>query len=1202
MNDDTGQDEVEVQRAAHLQFPVVGIGASAGGLDALLQFVPVVETDCGMAFVVVQHLDPDHPSNLTELLSRASHIPVRLVEDGIAVEPATIFVIPPNRVLTLVEGRLRLEAPTEPRGQRNPIDTFLLSLARDQGDLAACAILSGTGSDGTLGLRAIKEGGGLTLAQQDASYEGMMRSAVATGLVDLVLPAQDMPAKLAEYFRQPLGEKNAWPQDLAGETEELVKIVSLMRIRTGNDFKDYKDPTVRRRVQRRMQVLGLDRVAEFRERLTQDPEEVELLFQDLLIGVTSFFRDHDAFAALEQLVIPPLFHGKGADDTIRVWVPGCATGEEAYSIAMLLREARARHPQGARELQIFASDIDTKALDVARLGRYPATIAADMTAERLERHFVREDGTYRVVGELREMCLFSQHNLLRDPPFSRLDLLSCRNLLIYLKPTLQDRVIPLFHYALRDGGFLFLGTSENVSRHQKMFAVADKTFRIFRRRPSADRRLPEFPLSSVEPPTRPAPAAELHARDASLRDQAERAVLERYGPAHLVINGEGDILFASGRTGKYLELASGAPDSNVLTMARTGLRLDLRAALHRARPRGQPVAQSNIVFETEGGRQAIDLVVHPLPTSGSDGDQLYLVIFQDLGGVRAVGAETVETAEAVEAATVQRLEIELRESRERLQSTAEELESSNEELKSSNEELQSANEELQSANEELETSREELQSINEELQTVNAELNARVDELSRLHSDMVNLLESTQIATVFIDRNFAVKGFTPAAKDLFHLVESDVGRPIGHVRARFRHDTVQDDAERVLRTLAPLERPVDSLDGAIRFVMRMLPYRTVDNVISGVVITFTDVSRITAAEAQIQALTRDLRHRVESLERLLDLVPAGILLLENGDGQRLRANRHATMLLGLGVEPRGLAELSVSGTLLVNGESSTLQGMLERTARTGEEVSQLAGQILLPGNGRRDVLVSATPLFEESGRPRGAIAAIADIAEQKRAEAHQEALLHELQHRVKNILATVSSLASRMLRTTTTLEGFAEPFLERLRAMGNMHELLARDTREGADLEALVLAALEPYDTRDGTRFSVEGPPVHVPPNIAATLGMVLHELTTNAAKYGALAPAGGRLHVAWALDDADLPPRLRLRWREHAAGAVKPPEHEGFGTSFVRRAIEYELAGSVKLDFAPDGLHATFTVPLGSAAGHAPAAALASQGSPSDD
>src|SRR5215471_11552204 len=576
---DNREGEGDPKARRNGQIPVVGIGASAGGIGALEALLPLLKADSGIAYVVVQHLDPTHESALTTMLGRGTEIPVVEARDGMPIERDHIYVIPRNSTLTMTQDRLRLGPLVEARGQRTPIDAFFISLAETKGENAACVILSGTGSDGTLGLRAIKENGGLTIAQQGAEYDGMMRSAVGTGMVDFVLPLDEIPPKLLDYFQHLVEiDSRKGPDGVRQEAaDHLAQICALLRLRTGHDFSGYKDKTVARRVQRRMQVLQIDEVPDFIDRLRKEPQELDALLQDLLIGVTNFFRDPAAFEALEREVIPKLFEGKGPEDTVRVWVPGCATGEEAYSIAILLREHGPKTQMGPK-LQIFASDIDEQSLHFARMGRFPSTIASDVPSKRLERYFVREDGTYRIASDLREICLFSAHNLLRDAPFSKLDLISCRNLLIYLTPELQNRLIPLFHYALNDSGYLFLGTSENVTRHSRLFATVDKAHRIFQRRPQIERRLPEFPLTTPDGSRRKlTPGALPTVEQETLQNRAERQILDRYGPAYVVINADGDLLHASGRTGKYFELPAGAPKMDLFSMARRGLRPDLRA-------------------------------------------------------------------------------------------------------------------------------------------------------------------------------------------------------------------------------------------------------------------------------------------------------------------------------------------------------------------------------------------------------------------------------------------------------------------------------------------------------------------------------------------------------------------------------------------------------------------------------------------------
>jgi two-component system CheB/CheR fusion protein len=839
--------------------------------------------------------------------------------------------------------------------------------------------------------------------------------------------------------------------------------------------------------------------------------------------------------------------------------------------------------QSAPKLQIFASDIDEHSLQIARIGRFPSAIAKDIPPARLERYFVREDGTYRIASDLREICLFSSHNLLRDAPFSKLDLIACRNLLIYLTPELQNRLIPLFHYALNDGGFLFLGTSENVTRHSRLFSTVEKQHRIFSRRPQAERRLPEFPLTAPEGGRRKLAATPRDAAEQdSLQVLAERQLLERYSPAYVVINGDGELLHGSARTGKYLELAPGVPRIDIFSMARPGLRPDLRAAVHKAAGTGQTVIQRNVTVGTNGGRQTIDLIVNPLRTTGGR-ESAFMVIFQDVGGIRAAGdAETVEGADDLESASLRQLEMELRATRERLQTTTEELESSNEELKSGNEELSSMNEELQSANEELETSKEELQSINEELQTVNAELNARVEELSRANSDIANLLESTQIATVFLDRNLAVKSFTPAAKDLFRLVESDTGRSITHVRARFQSDTVQEDAERVLRTLSTIERQIESNYNDARYVMRMMPYRSIDNVISGVVITFVDVTRISAAETRIGELTADLRNRLQSLETLLNLLPVGILVVEDDRPDPVRVNRYGAVLLGesgdggdgAGLRPARMALRIFRG----EHELRSDEHPLHRVAHSGQAVPAFEAQIQRTDGKRVEVMMSATPMLDDQGKVRGGIAAILDITERRAAEAHQQILLYELQHRVKNIITTIGALASRMMKDSTSLDDFSAAFLGRLRALAATHELLSHGNWTGAGLRALIGAALQAHLGKESPRVTLGGPDLTLTPSAASTLGLVFYELATNAAKYGSLS-ADGRVGVAWRLDPATA--GVLIEWTETDGPLVKAPIEEGFGTGFVRRSIEYELSGTASVQLDPAGLRWMVSFPL---------------------
>jgi two-component system CheB/CheR fusion protein len=753
--------------------PIVGIGASAGGVEALAAFFKAMPADNGMAFLVLMHLPPNHESMLAEILGRASRMPVTNAQNGEKVEAQHVYVLPPGAILTIHGGRLRLRRTGTDNRERAPIDVFFNSLAEDQGEHAIGIVLSGGGSDGTLGLKAIKENGGLTVAQganlSRPRFAEMPTSAVAAGFVDLLLPVEDMPERILAYVR----DWDAFDPERPGNA--LSKIHSLLRARTGHDFSGYKERTFQRRVQRRMQVVQTTGLEDYVERLQKQPDEVNALFRDLLIGVTDFFRDAEAFHALETLFIPKLFEGKAAEDEVRVWVPGCSTGEEAYSIAILLREYMDRM-ELPLSVQVFATDIDEAAMGVARGARYPANLVKAVPPERLKRFFIRELGTYRLAKDLRDMCIFSAHSVIRDPPFSRLDLISCRNLLIYLKAGPQAQILPLFHYALRPGGYLFLGHAENISGASKLFLQLDKKYRVFQRRDLVVR--PPLPLRPFLPRGRqggPASGANqsLLTRRSDAMPYVASIIAERFGPTYVIVDDAGEALCFSAGTGKYLQAATGPPTSDIVAMARPGLRADLRAALHLARETGRRVTRERVEVQINGGVQVIALIVEPIV----DGKETaYGVVFVDHGPIKTLQEGGSAELPDGEDTTVQQIERELQETKQRLQSTIEELETANEEFRSSNEELLSVNEELQSTNEELETSKEELESVNEELETVNNELTHKIDELDRANSDLNNLFQSTQIATVFLDRNLVIRSFTPAVVKLFNLIPGDRGR------------------------------------------------------------------------------------------------------------------------------------------------------------------------------------------------------------------------------------------------------------------------------------------------------------------------------------------------------------------------------------------------------------------------------------------
>jgi two-component system CheB/CheR fusion protein len=865
-------DPIAPDESPATHFPIVGIGASAGGLAAFEAFFAGMpaDTEPGMAFVLVQHLAPDHKSILSDLIRRYTRMQVFEVEDGMVVRPNCTYIIPPNRDMAFLNGTLQLMEPSAPRGMRLPIDFFFRSLAQDQRERAICIVLSGTGSDGALGVRAVKGEGGMVMAQNPASteYDGMPRSAIATGVVDYELPPAEMPTQLIAYVQHAFGRPPRSAAAPLPKTENMLKkIFVLLRIQTGHDFSQYKPSTIHRRIERRMAVHQIETMDGYVKYLQQAPPEVEALFRDLLIGVTSFFRDPEVFKVLEERVIPELFAGEPADAVIRVWSPGCSTGEEAYSLAILLQE-RMETLRQSFNVQVFATDIDGQAIATARAGVYPASIAADVSPERLARFFTAESDSnaYRIHKNIRDMLVFSEQNVVKDPPFSKLDLISCRNLLIYMGGELQKRLIPLFHYALNPGRFLFLGASETVGQSDDLFTPLDHKSRLYQRKEDFHgvrcAALGRFllPMTVREGSVPPVFEKTAGHGKLTLRKLTEKALLQQVAPAGALVDSQGDILYLHGRTGQYLEPASGeAGVNNILKMAREGLQRDLTTALHKATGLKEVVRHAGLRVKTNGEFTTVNLTIRPLAADLSDAAQagseasLFLVILEEAppaGPEQAQQTAALQTApeaigpDADANACIMALKQELRAKQEYLQTTNEELETSNEELKSSNEEMQSVNEELQSTNEELETSKEELQSVNEELATVNAELQTKVTDLSRLNNDMINLLAGTGIGTIFVDRQLRILRFTPAAAKIINLILSDVGRPVGHIVSNLViYDDLVADAQAVLDTLIPKEINVQTKAGEW-YTMRIVPYRTLENVIDGVVISFVDITEM----------------------------------------------------------------------------------------------------------------------------------------------------------------------------------------------------------------------------------------------------------------------------------------------------------------------------------------------------------------------
>jgi two-component system CheB/CheR fusion protein len=838
----------------------VGIGASAGGLEALKAFFGAMPAHTGLVFVVVVHLDPTHESLMPELLARSTTVTVKPAEDRQPLEADHVYIIPPNRTLTIDQGLLHVQEVVDRRGLRGTIDHFFRSLAEDQQDQGVVIVLSGTGTEGTLGAGAVKAAGGLVMAQspETATQPGMPTSAIAAGVVDMVLPPEKMPEALLKFLRS--RRIQGAPAAIAElpPSADLAAIVGLLRGRTRHDFRGYKKGTLQRRIERRMSLLQTDTLARYLAFLRSHPVEVDQLFKDLLIGVTSFFRDPTAFDELSAKVLPKLVKEHDPESPIRVWVPGCSTGEEAYSIAILLAEQIASLQSGC-QIQVFATDVDERALEIARAGAYPESIALDVTADRLRRYFTHEDHRFTIVKPVRASVTFAAQNAITDPPFSRLDLVSCRNLLIYLEPEIQEMLVGRFYFALNPGGYLFLGTAEGVGALEDLFEPISKRRRIFRRLEGVRRPLIESPLRPA------APVAEsVRARAAvgqTVAALAERALLEHFAPAAVVVRRTGEIVRVFGAMDRYIRLPTGEATLDIAALAREALQPTVRAALHDAVRRNHPLAHETIELKRDKRRATVRITVRPLHLpKASEG--LWLMLFEDR---QVSDGAAARPSSGKPSSLVRRLEAELRVAKKEQQQLVEQAESANEELKAANEEILSMNEELQSTNEELVTSKEELQSMNEELTTLNGQLQDKVQELTGLNDDLANLLVSTDIATVFVDTGFRIKRFTTAATQLLNLMPSDIGRPISHLATNLVDVDLSEDARAVLNTLTPIEKEAAGENGK-KYLVRVRPYRSATHAVQGIVLTLVDITTLKETERELRTAKDELRLLNQTLE------------------------------------------------------------------------------------------------------------------------------------------------------------------------------------------------------------------------------------------------------------------------------------------------------------------------------------------------
>ena len=957
-------------------FPVAGIGASAGGLEAFESFFRHLAPHSGIAFVLVPHLDPNHASILSEILQRATTLKVSEATDRVTVQPDHVYIVPPNRDMAIFQGQLHLSVPDQPRGQRMPIDFFFRSLADERAEMAIGIILSGTGSDGTLGLRAIQGAGGICLVQEPdtAKYDGMPQSAIHAGYATHILAVEEMPRLLLE-----IGKRQAVRSTLPAQAPSIIgsgfdRILLLLRGATGHDFSQYKKSTVARRIERRMVQHQIDDIASYASYLEEHPAEVTRLFKELLINVTSFFRDPEAFAVLKQELFASLRATTPPGYVFRVWVVGCATGEEAYSIAILLRELVDETRQNFK-VQIYATDLDEDVITSARIGCFPLNIAQDLTPERLHRFFSQDDAGYHVNKEIREMIIFAVHSVIKDPPFTRLDLLSCRNLLIYLELALQQQLIRNFHYALKPEGLLLLSVSESISSDAELFLPISRQWKLFRSAPSDK---PSRTMSPLDLPALPrgkptdAPIAP-PARAFNYADLTHRVLLQSYAPASVLTDAQGNILYVYGDTGRYLSPPPGEATLNIVPMVKPDLQAVLRHAILNAVADNASPQTRDVAVKRDGKLSTVRFSLRKLPGRAA-GESMLLMSFEDLPEPPTERGEkdgVLSEAQLHEHQRAEELERELAYHRQTLQATIEAQQSSNEELISINEELQSTNEELQSSNEELETSREELYSLNEELITVNAELHSTIAQLTSVQSDMKNLLDNVSAGTIFLDREFHIRRFTREAQRVYGLVVSDVGRSLADLRSRIDGEDLLARAQQVLDTLRPYESEVRTAKG-VSYQVRIQPYRTFDEQIDGVVVTFTDITLRVAAEAERQLA-------LEMAESIVDTVREPLVVLD-GHLKVIFASRSF------------YAEFAVTheetlGRLLYElgnrqWDISGLRNLLENILPQKRVFDDYLVEQDFPGIGKRKMRLNARSIPAKIGEPKFILLAIENVAEQ----------------------------------------------------------------------------------------------------------------------------------------------------------------------------------------------------------------------------
>lgn len=1113
--------------------PVVGVGSSAGGLEALREMLSAAEVPTGLAFVVVQHLDPHHESMLAELLDRHTRLTVLQCEGGESIEADTVFIIPPGKGLSIEKGRLVLNDFAQPRGLRRPIDDFFISLANDQQSNAACVILSGTGADGSTGLRAIKENGGLCVVQEPstAKYDGMPVSATGTGLVDFIQPPQQILSCIGGFFfRKSQGSNRAESSRIADIVDDLC---TALRRTVGHDFAGYKQTTFVRRVERRMHVLGISKGSDYLERVQTDNDECDALFRDLLINVTRFFRDRHSFDVLNDVAITTLMQeAAGSEDGVRVWVPGCSSGEEAYTIAILFAEA-ARHLGLPCNVQIFATDIDESMLKIAREGSYPIASLADIPHDLQEHYVIPHKERFNFIGQIRDMIRFSGHSLIKDPPFSKVDLVSCRNLLIYFDDKLQKTVMPLLHYAIRPGGFLFLGSSETVGRFDSVFSVVDQKARLFQRLPGSPTY--PIPLPGERQDRRPVISRTQEQKvSESIDELAASRLMERYVPASVVLDNDGQIVAAYGRLSRFFEFpVSGASETSAATLARPGVKEQLGALVRQARMARKRIVARNVEVVTDFGSLKTDIICDPLD------DNAYLIVFQETSVFTPL-----DTSELVEMEQgdghVEALERELRSAKHRLRSATEELETANEELKSSNEEMMSMNEELQSTN--------------EELTTVNDELKTKVDEVTVANTDLRNFFDSTSLAVIVLDSGMRLRSYTRAATAIFPLQPTDRGRPLSDVASRFPSLDFVTRVQSVMSNGVEYNQTVMDRDQERTFSLRILPYRTADGMIDGSTIVMTDISHAINVESQLAAERE--RHQ-------LAIEAAGIGVWE------YLPDRGEFVLGGAAMEllqtRNGTPALQAVLQNFNDPDRHQLREALE-TAINDHTGFELTSRIVGTDGRPRWLKTFARHVAESD--PGRVIGVSVDVtAEYELAEA-RELMLNEMNHRVKNLFAMIGGILRIASRKHDTVRGLVEDVEGRILALGSAHSLASNQKRSSAvSLHDLIETILTPYERH--AAIEIDGQDLKIAATFITPLTLILHEWSTNALKHGVLGKPDGRLRIEWEEVDS----KINLVWNEIGTEVVEAPGAAGFGTVLLTSAAK-QIGGTVTTKV--DGLSLT--------------------------